>query len=68
MLNQEEETEAEQETPKRRTGAPTVDEIEFKEVPVYIVCPNCQHKVVSKTSFERAKEAKCASACLCLLQ
>ncbi len=57
-----------EETPRRRPGAPTIDEIELKDVPVYIICPSCDNKVVTKTSFERAKEAKCASLCLCLLQ
>eukprot|EP00794_Sanderia_malayensis_P009885 gene9885-10895_t len=66
--NENTETELDLERQRRRPGAPTIDEIELRDVPVYIICPSCQNKVVTKTDFERAKEAKCASACLCLLQ
>ncbi|XP_065060139.1 uncharacterized protein LOC135687496 [Rhopilema esculentum] len=68
---EEDETEVEvdrESTGSRKIGVPTIDEIELKEVPVYMICPKCGEKGVTRTTVERSKEAECVSLCLCLLQ
>ena len=53
---------------RKKVGVPTIDEIELKEVPVYIICPKCGEKGITKTETNRSREALCISLCLCLLQ
>ena len=70
-MNEEDETEVEadrESTKSRKIGVPTIDEIELKEVPMYMICPKCGEKGVTRTTVESSKEAECVSLCLCLLQ
>ena len=53
---------------RKKVGVPTIDEIELKEVPVYIICPKCGEKGITKTEIKRSREALFISLCLCLLQ
>ena len=53
---------------RKKVGVPTIDEIELKEVPVYLICPKCGEKGITRTETQRSREAFCMSICLCLLQ
>ena len=69
LTPEEDEGESEQDTtPTKKIGVPTIDEIELKEVPVYIICPKCGEKGVTRIELERSREAECFSICLCVLQ
>ena len=53
---------------RKKVGVPTIDEIQLKEVPVYLICPKCGEKGITRTETQRSREAFCMSICLCLLQ
>ena len=57
-----------EEEKKKKSGAPTVSEVAFRDVPVYVICPHCSEKIVTKISLERGKQLKCVVACLCIMQ
>ena len=65
--NNGDEVEQEQ-TERKKVDVPTIDDIELKEVPVYIICPKCGEKGITITETKRSKEAVLISLCLCLLQ
>ena len=43
-------------------------ETAFEDVPVYITCPYCHEKIVTRTSFKSGKYTYWTSACLCIFQ
>ncbi|KAL9986992.1 hypothetical protein ACROYT_G001225 [Oculina patagonica] len=50
-------------------GAESSDaETAFEDVPVYITCPYCHEKIVTRTSFKSGKYTYWTSACLCIFQ
>lgn len=53
---------------QRRENKPDYDESIFQEVPVYINCPFCDEKIVSRTRLKYGRWTYRAAACLCLLQ
>ena len=40
----------------------------FQDVPVYITCPHCNEKVVTRTAFKSGKYTYWTTACLCVFQ
>lgn len=44
------------------------DQLLFEDVPVYTTCPNCNEKIVTRTSFKSGKYTYWTSACLCIFQ
>ena len=50
-------------------GAESSDaETAFEDVPLYITCPFCNEKIVTRTSFKSGKYTYWTSACLCIFQ
>lgn len=50
-------------------GAESSDaETAFEDVPVYVTCPYCHEKIVTRTSFKSGKYTYWTSACLCIFQ
>ena len=49
-------------------GRPEYDESIFQEVPVYINCPFCNEKIVSRTRLKYGRWTYWATACLCIFQ
>lgn len=47
---------------------PEYDESIFQEVPVYISCPYCTEKIVSKTRLKCGRWTYWTTACLCIFQ
>ena len=43
-------------------------ETAFEDVPVYLTCPHCNEKIVTRTSFKSGKYTYWTSACLCIFQ
>lgn len=43
-------------------------ETAFEDVPLYITCPYCNEKIVTRTSFKSGKYTYWTSVCLCIFQ
>lgn len=57
------------ESAKPTAGAESSEEeTAFEDVPVYITCPYCNEKIVTRTSFKSGKYTYWTSACLCIFQ
>lgn len=63
---------AEREDPENLTTDGTESsgdaETAYEDVPVYVTCPHCNEKIVTRTNFKSGKYTYWTSACLCIFQ
>ena len=50
------------------TGCSGDAETAYEDVPVYVTCPYCNEKIVTRTNFKSGKYTYWTSACLCIFQ